>query len=152
YIWLGTRQRFDAFTFAFEETRWGWLQAHAYMFDQNMSTFIVEMPEENWYRVGLDRMTVEESVDFCQRVFAGSLGGHELLSNAPHLTQPWQHFLRVTNEHWAHENMVLLGDAAHTAHFSIGSGTNLALEDAIALARVLAEEQDIPSALQAYEA
>jgi len=152
YIWLGTRQRFDAFTFAFEETEWGWFQAHAYMFERDMSTFIVEMPEESWYRAGLDRMTAEESVAFCQRIFARYLDGHELLSNVHHLAHPWQNFLRVTNEHWTHENIVLLGDAAHTAHFSIGSGTKLALEDAIALARVLAQNSDTSTALRIYEA
>jgi anthraniloyl-CoA monooxygenase len=152
YIWLGTRQRFDAFTFAFEETEWGWFQAHAYRFDRAMSTFIVETPEENWYRAGLDRMTTDESVAFCQRMFARYLDGHELLSNVHPLARPWQNFLRVTNKHWTHSNIVLLGDAAHTAHFSIGSGTKLALEDAIALAQALERNRDIPTALQVYEA
>jgi anthraniloyl-CoA monooxygenase len=152
YIWLGTRQRFDAFTFAFEKTEWGWFQAHAYRFDRAMSTFIVETPEENWYRAGLDRMTTAESVAFCQRMFARYLDGHELLSNVHPLARPWQNFLRVTNEHWTHGNIVLLGDAAHTAHFSIGSGTKLALEDAIALAQALDRNSDIPTALQVYEA
>ncbi len=152
YIWLGTRQRFDAFTFAFEKTEWGWFQAHAYRFDRDMSTFIVETPEENWYRAGLDRMTTDESVAFCQRMFARYLDGHELLSNVHPLAHPWQNFQRVTNEHWTHGNIVLLGDAAHTAHFSIGSGTKLALEDAIALAQALERNSDIPSALQVYEA
>jgi anthraniloyl-CoA monooxygenase len=151
YIWLGTRRRFDAFTFAFEKTEWGWLQAHAYRFDRDMSTFIVEMPEENWYRAGLDRMTTAEAIAFCQRIFARYLEGHELLSNVHPQAPAWQNFLRVTNEHWTHKNIVLLGDAAHTAHFSIGSGTKLALEDAIALARTLSEGDDITSALQSYE-
>src|SRR5450755_3809067 len=152
YIWLGTRQRFDAFTFAFEESEWGWFQTHAYRFDRAMSTFIVETPEENWYRAGLDRMTTVESVAFCQRMFARYLDGHELLSNVHPLAHPWQNFLRVTNEHWTHDNIVLLGDAAYTAHFSIGSGTKLALEDAIALAQALQRNSDIPTALQVYEA
>ncbi len=152
YIWLGTRQRFDAFTFAFEKTEWGWFQAHAYRFDRAMSTFIVETPEENWYRAGLDHMTTDESVAFCQRVFARYLDGHELLSNVNPQARPWQNFQRVTNEHWTHDNIVLLGDAAHTAHFSIGSGTKLALEDAIALAQALERNHDIPTALQVYEA
>jgi anthraniloyl-CoA monooxygenase len=152
YIWLGTRQRFDAFTFAFEKTEWGWFQAHAYRFDRDMSTFIVETPAENWYRAGLDRMTTDESVAFCQHVFARYLDGHELLSNVHPLAHPWQNFQRVTNEHWTHGNIVLLGDAAHTAHFSIGSGTKLALEDAIALAQALERNRDIPTALQVYEA
>lgn len=152
YIWLGTRQRFDAFTFAFEETEWGWVQAHAYRFDDALSTFIVEMPEETWYRAGVARMTTEESVAFCQQIFARYLGGQTLMSNAPHLSNPWQSFLRVSNAHWTHGNIVLLGDAAHTAHFSIGSGTRLALEDAIALATTLTVADAIPTALADYEA
>lgn len=152
YIWLGTHQRFDAFTFAFEETEWGWFQAHAYTFDNETSTFIVETPEENWYRAGLDSMSADESVAFCLRLFACYLGGHALLNNARHLANPWLNFLRVTNEHWTHGNIVLLGDAAHTAHFSIGSGTKLAMEDAIALAQALQRHDDISAALQSYEA
>jgi anthraniloyl-CoA monooxygenase len=152
YIWLGTHQHFDAFTFAFEETEWGWFQAHAYQFDRNTSTFIVETPEENWYRAGLDRMTADESVAFCQRLFARYLDGYPLLNNAQHVANPWLNFLRVTNAHWAHNNIVLLGDAAHTAHFSIGSGTKLALEDAITLAQTLQSHDDTPTALRTYEA
>jgi anthraniloyl-CoA monooxygenase len=152
YIWLGTYQRFNAFTFAFAETEWSWFQAHAYTFDNDTSTFIVETPEENWYRAGLDRMTADESVAFCQQLFARYLGGHALLNNARHLANPWLNFLRVTNEHWTHDNIVLLGDAAHTAHFSIGSGTKLAMEDAIALAQALQNYDDIAVALQSYEA
>ncbi len=152
YVWLGTHQHFDAFTFAFEETQWGWFQAHAYTFDRDTSTFIVETPEENWYRAGLDRMTTDESVEFCERIFAGYLGGHALLSNTRHLINPWINFQHVTNAHWSHGKLVLLGDAAHTAHFSIGSGTKLAMEDAIALARALQQHKDISTALKTYEA
>ncbi|GAC1358200.1 MAG: bifunctional salicylyl-CoA 5-hydroxylase/oxidoreductase [Ktedonobacteraceae bacterium] len=165
YIWLGTQQHFDAFTFAFEETEWGWFQAHAYTFDRDTSTFIVETPEENWYRAGLDCMSTDETVRFCEQLFAPYLNGHALLSNARHQTNPWLNFLHITNAHWSYGNIVLLGDAAHTAHFSIGSGTKLALEDAIALAQALQhtfvladgqqvgkEDKDIPLALQAYEA
>jgi len=151
YIWLGTHQHFDAFTFAFEETEWGWFQAHAYQFDRNTSTFIVETPEENWHRAGLDRMTAEESVAFCQRLFARYLDGYPLLNNARQQASSWLNFLRVTNTRWAYGNIVLLGDAAHTAHFSIGSGTKLALEDAIALAQALQSHDNIPIALQTYE-
>jgi anthraniloyl-CoA monooxygenase len=151
YIWLGTDRLFEAFTFAFVETEWGWLQAHAYRFDDALSTFIVEMPEKVWYRAGLDKMSTPESVAFCQRVFAPYLDGHTLMSNAAHLSNPWQNFLRVNNARWTHKNMVLLGDAAHTAHFSIGSGTRLALEDAIALVRALTEQGEIARALQVYE-
>ncbi|GAC1363889.1 MAG: bifunctional salicylyl-CoA 5-hydroxylase/oxidoreductase [Ktedonobacteraceae bacterium] len=152
YVWLGTQQHFDAFTFAFEETEWGWFQAHAYQFDVDTSTFIVETPEENWCRAGLDRMGVDESVAFCERLFAAYLGGHPLLNNARHLANPWINFQHVSNAHWSHNNIVLLGDAAHTAHFSIGSGTKLALEDAIALSQALQHATSIPDALQKYEA
>ncbi|GAC1648898.1 MAG: bifunctional salicylyl-CoA 5-hydroxylase/oxidoreductase [Ktedonobacteraceae bacterium] len=154
YVWLGTHQHFDAFTFAFEETEWGWFQAHAYTFDRDTSTFIVETPEENWYRAGLDRMTTDESVKFCERIFARYLDGHALLSNTSntrHLANPWINFQHVTNANWFYRNIVLLGDAAHTAHFSIGSGTKLALEDAIALAQALQDNKDIPTALKTYE-
>ncbi len=152
YVWLGTHQHFDAFTFAFEETEWGWFQAHAYQFDPDTSTFIVETPEENWYRAGLDGMSADESVAFCERLFAPYLGGHALLNNARHMANPWINFQHVTNACWSHNNIVLLGDAAHTAHFSIGSGTKLALEDAIALSQSLQQATSIPAALQAYEA
>ncbi len=151
YVWLGTHQKFDAFTFAFEQTEWGWFQAHAYQFDEDTSTFIVETPEENWLAAGLDQMDVDQTVAFCEKLFAKYLGGHGLMSNAKHLKSPWINFLRITNAHWTYKNMVLMGDAAHTAHFSIGSGTKLALEDAIALARTMQQHKDIPSALKAYE-
>lgn len=155
YIWLGTHQRFDAFTFAFAETEWGWFQAHAYTFESasesSTSTFIVETPEEVWHRAGLDRMSADESIAFCQCLFARYLDGHRLLNNTHYLANPWRNFLRITNERWVHNNLVLLGDAAHTAHFSIGSGTKLALEDAIALAQALQCSRDIPTALQTYE-
>ena len=152
YVWLGTHQHFAAFTFAFEETEWGWFQAHAYQFDPDTSTFIVETPEENWYRAGLDRMSADESVAFCERLFTSYLGGHSLLNNARHMANPWINFQHVTNAAWSHNNIVLLGDAAHTAHFSIGSGTKLALEDAIALSQAMQQATSIPAALQAYEA
>ncbi|MCC7446657.1 MAG: FAD-dependent monooxygenase, partial [Anaerolineae bacterium] len=152
YVWLGTHKRFDAFTFAFEETEWGWFQAHAYRFDRDTSTFIVETPEENWLKAGLDRMNTEESVAFCENLFAKYLDGYPLMSNAKHLKSPWINFLRITNQHWSYRNIVLMGDAAHTAHFSIGSGTKLALEDAIALARTLQQNDDIQCALRDYQA
>ena len=152
YVWLGTHKRFDAFTFAFEETEWGWFQAHAYRFDRDTSTFIVETPEENWLKAGIDRMTADESVAFCERLFARYLDGNPLLNNASHLKSPWINFLRISNQSWSHNNVVLLGDAAHTAHFSIGSGTKLALEDAICLAKALDNNPDVRCALQDYEA
>jgi anthraniloyl-CoA monooxygenase len=157
YIWLGTHQRFEAFTFAFEKTQWGWFQAHAYTFEKNAdarytSTFIVETPEEVWRQAGLGDMTADESIIFCQQLFARYLDENQLLNNARHLTNPWRNFLRITNERWVYGHRVLLGDAAHTAHFSIGSGTKLALEDAIALVQALQHFDDISTALQQYEA
>jgi len=157
YIWLGTRRLFNAFTFAFKETEWGWFQAHAYKFDRDTSTFIVETPENVWHAAGIDRMSPEDSIAFCEGLFARYLDGQSLMSNARHLRgSPWINFLRVVNKTWicdsAQAPIVLLGDAAHTAHFSVGSGTKLALEDAIALAKALQREPDIRSALAAYEA
>lgn len=136
YTWLGTRRPFEAFSFFFEETRWGWFQAHAYPFSEDTGTFIVECTDETWRAAGLDRMTKAESLAFCEDLFARALAGHRLLDNSPHLEGPamWVRFPKVTNERWHHENVVLLGDAAATAHFSIGSGTKLALESAMALA------------------
>ena len=157
YIWLGTHRLFEAFTFAFEQTEWGWFQAHAYRFDRDTSTFIVETPEPVWQAAGLDRMTGEEGIAFCERLFAKYLDGHRLMTNARHLRgSAWINFLRVTNRTWlnfgAAAPMVLVGDAAHTAHFSVGSGTKLALEDAIALAKAVTTEPDLHAALRTYEA
>jgi anthraniloyl-CoA monooxygenase len=159
FVWLGTHKRFDAFTFAFEETPHGWFQAHAYQFDGDTSTFIIETPEEVWQRAGLDRMEKEESIAFCERLFAKYLDGHKLMSNAAHLrgSAQWIRFPRVVCRTWVHHNgyapVVLMGDAAHTAHFSIGSGTKLALEDAIELARCIGKlPGDLPQALSDYQA
>ncbi|MEP6656737.1 MAG: bifunctional salicylyl-CoA 5-hydroxylase/oxidoreductase, partial [Betaproteobacteria bacterium] len=157
YIWLGTQRRFDAFTFAFEQTQWGWFQAHAYRFDAQTSTFIVETPEEVWRAAGLERMSTEEGIAFCERLFAPYLGGAGLMTNAAQSRgSPWINFLRVSNASWLDlagpTPIVLMGDAAHSAHFSVGSGTKLALEDAIALARALARSDDLPDALRSYEA
>ena len=153
YIWLGTRKTFDAFTFAFEKTEHGWFQVHAYRFDRETSTFIVETPETVWRASGLDRMPSTEGVAFCERLFAPYLDGHRLMMNSGHPRgSAWINFNRVHNERWVHGNIVLLGDAAHTAHFSVGSGTKLAFEDAITLHRCLMREDDLPRALAAYEA
>ncbi len=151
YIWLGTHQRFDAFTFAFEETPQGWFQVHAYQFDAGTGTVIVECREETWRAAGLDTATAEESIAFCERLFARYLGGHGLMSNAAHLKNPWVSFVQVGNARWFDGNRVLLGDAAHTAHFSIGSGTKLALEDAIGLVRALERNPDRERAFTEYE-
>jgi anthraniloyl-CoA monooxygenase len=163
FVWLGTRKLFDAFTFAFEKTEWGWIQAHAYRFDENTSTFIVEAPEDVWRAAGLADMGKEEGIHFCERLFAKHLDGHALMSNAAHLrgSSQWIRFPRVVCRTWVQPAggangrtpVVLMGDAAHTAHFSIGSGTKLAVEDAIDLAASLqAHPGDLHGALQAYEA
>jgi len=151
YIWLGTHHKFEAFTFAFKETAWGWFQMHAYRFEDETSTVIVETPEENWCAAGIDQMTAAESVAFCEDLFGDYLGGKPLLNNASHLAMPWLNFKHVLNAHWFHGNILLLGDAAHTAHFSIGSGTKLAMEDAITLNRVLCKYDDLQCALKEYE-
>ncbi|MFP6560255.1 bifunctional salicylyl-CoA 5-hydroxylase/oxidoreductase [Paraburkholderia sp. B3] len=162
FVWLGTSKLFDAFTFAFEETEWGWFQAHAYRFDENTSTFIVEAPEHVWRAAGLETMSKEDSIAFCEKLFARYLDGHALRSNASHLrgSSQWIRFPRVVNREWVHWKhgadghetpVVLMGDAAHTAHFSIGSGTKLALEDAIELANSMdACPGDLRTALAHY--
>jgi anthraniloyl-CoA monooxygenase len=159
FVWLGTKKKFDAFTFVFKETAHGWFQAHIYQFDGDTSTFIVETPEEVWRKAGLADMPQEEAIAFCERLFAEHLDGHPLLSNAGHLrgSNIWIAFPRIVCKQWVQWNgsvpVVLMGDAAHTAHFSIGSGTKLALEDAIELARCCANhEASLPEALAAYQA
>jgi anthraniloyl-CoA monooxygenase len=139
FVWLGTSKVFDAFTFAFEETGHGWIWAHAYRFAPDCSTFIVECSENVWRSIGFDTMSQDESVAACERIFARYLDGHKLQSNSTHLvgSAAWLNFRRIKCDNWSHGNIILLGDAAHTAHFSIGSGTKLALEDAIKLAQVL---------------
>jgi anthraniloyl-CoA monooxygenase len=139
FFWFGTRKVFAAFTFAFERTEAGWVWAHAYRFADDCSTFIVEMDPETWTGLGLDRLSQEEAIALCEHIFAEYLDGRPLLSNAAHLAGPqaWLNFRRIVCANWSYRNLILLGDAAHTAHFSIGSGTKLALEDAIKLAEVL---------------
>jgi anthraniloyl-CoA monooxygenase len=139
FFWFGTEKVFEAFTFAFEETEAGWVWAHAYRFDSGLSTFIVEMSPDTWERLGFDRMDQPEAIALCERIFAKYLDGRALMSNAAHLKGPeaWLQFRRIICERWSYRNLILLGDAAHTAHFSIGSGTKLALEDSIKLAEVL---------------
>jgi len=162
FVWLGTKKTFDAFTFAFEQTEHGWFAAHAYKFDADTSTFIVETPDAVWKAHGLDQMSQEEGIAFCERLFAKYLDGNPLMNNATHVrgSAIWISFPRVVCERWVHTEtiagkdvpIVLMGDAAHTAHFSIGSGTKLALEDAIELARCFVKTSDAAEALQAYEA
>jgi anthraniloyl-CoA monooxygenase len=155
FVWLGTSKVFDAFTFAFEETEHGWIWAHAYRFAPDCSTFIVECSEQTWQRFGFDRMSQEESIAACEKLFAEYLDGHPLQSNASHLvgSAAWLNFRRIKCERWTSGNVILLGDAAHTAHFSIGSGTKLALEDAIKLAEVLNRPGlSLEAALDEYQA
>lgn len=148
YIWLATDLVLDAFRFETAETRHGVVQAHGYPYRGDASTFIVETHEDVWRRAGLDRLDEAGSVARCERLFAPALRGHRLRGNRSR----WAAFTTVTNERWRHGRIVLLGDAAHTAHFSIGSGTKLAMEDALALAACLAEHPAVPEALAAYEA
>jgi anthraniloyl-CoA monooxygenase len=156
YMWLGTSLVFDSFKFYIVETEFGVLQIHAYPYDATASTVIVEAAEDVWRRAGLDRSKASalppgvsdvESVAWCQREFAELLGGHPLEAN----NSKWLRFPTVRNQTWRKEKLVLLGDAAHTAHFSIGSGTKLAMEDALALAAALVENRDVGPALEAYE-
>ncbi|MFQ5578893.1 MAG: FAD-dependent monooxygenase, partial [Anaerolineae bacterium] len=148
YIWYGTSQLFDAFTFIFRENEHGLFQVHAYPFDGQTSTFIIECSQSTWRRAGLDAATEADSIAYCQNLFAPDLGSHRLMSNKSR----WINFVRVKNRVWHHNNIVLLGDAVHTAHFSIGSGTKLAMEDAIALATAVEQNPgDLETALTHYE-
>src|ERR1044072_3458622 len=124
FFWFGTRKVFEAFTFAFEKTEAGWIWAHAYRFDDDLSTFIVEMDPETWSGLGFDRMDRGEAIALCETIFARYLDGRGVMSNATHLPGPqaWLNFRRIVCATWSHEKLILLGDAAHTAHFSIGSG------------------------------
>jgi len=160
FIWLGTNKTFDAFTFDFQRTEHGWFQAHIYRFDDSTSTFIVETSDEVFKAHGLEQMDQEQSIAFCERVFAATLDGHRLLTNARHLRgSAWLNFNRLVCERWSHFNgkshVVLMGDSAHTAHFAIGSGTKLAIDDAIELTNqfdIAGHDADkIPAVLQAYE-
>jgi anthraniloyl-CoA monooxygenase len=152
FIWLGTTQPFPAFTFAFEKTENGWFQIHAYQFSGDLSTVIVETREETWRAHGLDKFDHKQSTAFCERLFGSYLGGHPLMSNALHLRgSAWLNFNRVLCRRWHHRNLVLIGDAAHTAHFSIGSGTKLAMEDAIELTARVAHTTDVPAGLARYQ-
>jgi anthraniloyl-CoA monooxygenase len=154
FVWLGTTKLFDAFTFIFHKTEHGWFQVHAYRYDRDHSTFIVETREETWKAHGLDAADADETVRFCAEMFAPWLDGHPLLTNMRHLrSSQWISFPRVMCGTWVKDNVVLMGDAAHTAHFSIGSGTKLALEDAISLERHIGlKPGDVRGALAAYEA
>ena len=153
FIWLGTHQKFDdAFTFIFEETEHGWVWAHVYQFDDDTATFIVECAPETWQAFGFGDISQAESMAICERIFANHLSGHSLMTNANHIRgSAWIQFPRVLCEKWSTDNIVLMGDAAATAHFSIGSGTKLAMESAIALAEFLHTEPTMEAAFERYE-
>jgi len=153
FVWLGTQQTFkDAFTFIFEETKHGWVWVHAYQFDESTATFIVECTQETFDAWGFGDMSQQESIAICEDIFKDHLGGHPLMTNANHIRgSAWIRFPRVLCEKWSYENVVLLGDAAATAHFSIGSGTKLALESAAALANLIHEKPTLQEALSTYE-
>ncbi|MFN9505582.1 MAG: bifunctional salicylyl-CoA 5-hydroxylase/oxidoreductase [Rubrivivax sp.] len=160
-IWLGTRRLYDAFTFDFQRTEHGWFQAHIYKFDAETTTFIIECPESVWLAHGLDKADADASVAFCERLFADTLQGAPLMTNARHLRgSAWLNFQRVVCQQWWLQNthgshVVLMGDAVHTAHFAIGSGTKLAIEDAIELTRQFQRHGDAPehigTVLRAYQ-
>ncbi|MDQ3916401.1 MAG: FAD-dependent monooxygenase, partial [Actinomycetota bacterium] len=147
YVWFGTTCPFDSFTFVFRVAEQGLFQAHVYPFDGHTSTFIVECDERTWRAAGLDGADETESIAFCEEVFARDLRGHPLMSNQSR----WSTFPTLRTRRWWDGNVALLGDAVHTAHFSIGSGTKLAMEDAIALAREVVRHDDLPEAFGAYE-
>jgi anthraniloyl-CoA monooxygenase len=148
YIWLGTRQLFHGLTLTFRQTSVGVFAAHSYKFNKTTSTFIVECPPETWEGAGFASMSEADTCAYLERVFADDLGGHPLLTNN---FVRWLNFPLVKNARWRHDHVVLLGDALHTAHFSIGSGTKLALEDAIALADAFTATSGTPAALEAFE-
>ena len=147
FAWYGTSKRFDTLSQTFVPTELGAFNAHHYRYSPEMSTFLVECDLATWNRYGFADKTPEQSKAICERVFAATLGGHELVSNK----SVWRNFPWIWNEHWSFRNVVLIGDALHSAHFSIGSGTRLAIEDAIALTKALEVESEIPAALRRYE-
>lgn len=148
YIWYGTRQLFHGLTLTFRETAAGVFAAHSYKFNQTTSTFIIECDPQTWDKAGLREMGDDETRAYLEEVFARDLDGQELLSN----NSKWINFTLVKNANWSFENVILLGDALHTAHFSIGSGTKLAMEDAIALQQSFAANQEVTKALQSFAA
>ena len=151
YIWMGTSKVFDSFTFPFVETDAGWIWFHAYGFSSDTSTCIVECSPETWTGLGFDRLGTDEGIKLLERTFERYLDGHPLMSRVRDPDKsPWLNFWAVTNAVWHHDNVVLMGDAAHTTHFTIGSGTSLAIEDAIGLATKLHQHEDAESALEAY--
>lgn len=154
FVWLGTKQTFsDAFTFIFEKTQHGWIWAHTYQFDQHTSTFIVECNRDVYDAIGFDHMSHSESAAVCEKIFSRQLNGHQLMTNSNHIKgSAWLNFSHILCANWIKDDrIVLIGDAAHTAHFSIGSGTKLGLEDAISLSRHLASGKKTADALKAFQ-
>jgi 2-polyprenyl-6-methoxyphenol hydroxylase-like FAD-dependent oxidoreductase len=147
FAWYGTTKTFATLSQTFVATDRGTFNAHHYRYSPDMSTFLVECDAATWNAYGFEHMSIEESQAICEEVFADTLDGHRLISNK----SVWRNFPWVWNERWSHRNIVLIGDALHSAHFSIGSGTRLAIEDAIALTKALEAETDIPAALTRYE-
>lgn len=149
FAWYGTHQRFHPVSLIFQESQYGVFIAHSYQYSPDLSTFLVEVSPETWQRAGLDQATEDESRSFCAEVFRSELGSNELLTNR----SLWFEANIVSNERWSHDNIVLLGDALRTVHFSLGSGTRMAMQDAIALHRALvAHPGDVPAAFAAFEA
>ena len=148
FAWYGTSKRFETLSQTFVATERGAFNAHHYRYSPSMSTFLIECDRATWQAYGFAYKTVDESKAICEDVFAEALGERLLVSNK----SVWRNFPWVWNEHWSYKNMVLIGDALHSAHFSIGSGTRLAIEDAIALARALEAEAHVATALARYEA
>jgi anthraniloyl-CoA monooxygenase len=151
YIWLGTDKAFDSFTFTFEQTSAGWIWFHAYPSSSGISTCIVECTQQTWLTLGFDSLSSEDSAGLLEKIFEHALDGHALISQSRGEPARWQRFAHITNKTWCHDNLVLIGDAAHTTHFTLGSGTRLAMIDAVMLAQSLYEHQDPATAAQDYD-
>ena len=151
YIWLGTEKVFTSFTFAFEETPAGWIWCYGYPTSTGLSTFIVECPPETWQGLGLDSAGDEDGVRLLEKIFERALDGHALISRSRGEPARWLRFAQVTNRTWQHDNVVLIGDAAHTTHFTMGQGTRLAVTDAMTLARLLSQHETVPGALGVFD-
>jgi len=152
YLWLGTHRVFDSFMFAFEETAAGWIWFYSYPFNADTTTFIVECSPETWQGLGFDQQEPDASLKLLEEIFAHHLDGYPLMNSTRETSKiPWLNFTRITNASWHHDNIALMGDAAHTTHFSIGSGTTLAMQDAIGLAESLHTHDDLQVALKDYE-
>jgi 2-polyprenyl-6-methoxyphenol hydroxylase-like FAD-dependent oxidoreductase len=151
YIWLGTDKVFNSFTFAFERTSAGWIWFHAYPSAAEISTCIVECTQQTWRALGFDSLSSEDSTRLLEKIFEHALDGHALISQSRGEAARWMRFTQVTNTTWCHNNLALVGDAAHTTHFTLGSGTRLAMIDAVMLAQSLYEHEDLFRAVQDYD-